>query len=297
MSDRRGTLRVRAFAKINLTLRVLGRTPDGYHDLRTVFQEIALHDTLTFRVADGPFSIRCDDALCPTNEENLVWKAADRLWRSTGRRGRLSGVSVTITKRIPSRAGLGGGSSDGAAALRALDALWGLGRTDSELGDIARELGADVPFFLVGGTSLGVERGDRLFPLRGGPSCSVVLVMPGFGVSTADAYTWFDADAPHPRTMPPSVPAGWSIPAEEFGNDLERPVVARHPAIGRLIRSLRRAGAQYAAMSGSGSAVFGLFERANDANAAARKLSARTVRTLVTRTRSERASTVVGLRS
>ena len=288
MSPRGDTLRVRAFAKINLTLRVLGRTPDGYHDLRTVFQSIALHDTLTLVVGDGPFSIRCDDPSCPTDAKNLVWKAADRLWRSTGRGTSVSGVTVTIRKRIPSQAGLGGGSSDAAAALRALDALWGLGRTDSELYGIARELGADVPFFLVGGTSLGVGRGDRLFPLRGGPSCSVVLVMPGFGVSTADAYKWFDADAPHPRTKPPSVPAGWGIPAEEFGNDLEPPVVRRHPAIGRLIGSLRKAGAQYAAMSGSGSAVYGLFERVTDADTAARRLATRTVRTLVTRTNGPR---------
>ena len=114
------------------------------------------------------------------------------------------------------------------------------------------------------------------------------------GVSTADAYGWFDTDERRTRTKPPAVSAGWGIPAEELVNDLEPPVVARHPAIGRLIGSLRRAGAQHAAMSGSGSAVYGLFERARDAESAARQVSSRTVRTIVTRTRSERASAIIG---
>src|SRR5207249_1833669 len=116
---RTASIRVRALAKLNLSLRVLGVRPDGYHELRTQFQSIALHDTLTFRSIGGPFCIRCDEAGCPTDAKNLVWQAAQRLWAAVARPGPMPGVSVRIAKRIPVRAGLGGGSSDAAAALRA----------------------------------------------------------------------------------------------------------------------------------------------------------------------------------
>src|SRR6476661_5408460 len=119
-----GRVQVRAPAKINLTLRVLGTRPDGYHELRTMFQSVALHDTLTFTSCDGPFSIASDDPRCPSNEGNLVGRAADALWRAGGRRGKPSGVHVTIRKQIPIEAGLGGGSSDAAAALRGLSTMW-----------------------------------------------------------------------------------------------------------------------------------------------------------------------------
>src|SRR5262249_24874725 len=120
----RRSVRVRACAKINLALRVLGTRPDGYHELRTTFQSIALHDTLTFTPSAGAFRLVCDDAACPPDRTNLIWKAADRLWRATGRRGVLKDVVVAVTKRIPIEAGLGGGSSDAAATLRALGVLW-----------------------------------------------------------------------------------------------------------------------------------------------------------------------------
>ena len=125
-----------------------------------MFQSVALHDTLTFTPCDGPFSIACDDPRCPSNEENLVWRAADALWRAGGRRGEPSGVHVTIRKQIPIEAGLGGGSSDAAAALRALAAMWQLSVSDDRVYAIARDLGADVPFFFEGGTVL-VRRSRR----------------------------------------------------------------------------------------------------------------------------------------
>src|SRR5713226_5301833 len=117
-------VRVRALAKINLALRVLGVRPDGYHELRTVFQSIALHDTLTFREAPGPFRITCDDTACPTDATNVVWRAAAGVWAAATRRGAPRDVSVRLVKRIPVQAGLGGGSSDAAAAIAALAALW-----------------------------------------------------------------------------------------------------------------------------------------------------------------------------
>jgi 4-diphosphocytidyl-2-C-methyl-D-erythritol kinase len=266
---------VRAPAKINLTLRVLGTRPDGYHELRTMFQSVALHDTLTFTPSDGPLSIDSDDPRCPCNEDNLVWRAADALWRAGGRRGKPSGVQVAIRKQIPIEAGLGGGSSDAAAALRALPVLWQLPMTADRLYVIARDLGADVPFFFEGGTVLCVDRGDVLYPLLDRPSSSVVLLFPDFGVSTRDAYRWWDEWT---ETQTPT----------ETGNDLQGPVAARHPGIARAVSRLRRLGATQAAMSGSGSAVFGLFATERKARAAARAVSGSRVRAVVTETLTRR---------
>ncbi len=280
------TVRVHAPAKLNLTLRVLGIHADGYHELRTTFQSLALHDTLTFTAAAGPFEISCDDPECPADDTNLVWKAADALWRVSRRRGRLSGVRVRIEKRIPQQAGLGGGSSDAAATLRALSEVWGIDLPAAEQQAIARRLGADVSFFLHGGTALGVERGDLLFPLVDQPRAAVVLVLPDFGVSTRDAYGWWDEQY---RSAPGLVRSA-SI-AAEWVNDLEPPVAARHPEISRLVTRLRRAGASHAAMSGSGSAVFGLFAGDRDASAVARTLEGRGRRVLVTRTLDRRGYT------
>jgi 4-diphosphocytidyl-2-C-methyl-D-erythritol kinase len=276
-----GALRVKACAKINVTLRVLGVRDDGYHELRTTFQSLALHDTLTFTPLRGPFTIEADAPGCPADPTNLVWKAADALWRVAGRRGVLQGVRVRIRKRIPSEAGLGGGSSDAAAALRALSLLWNVRASDGDLAGIARALGADVAYFLEGGTALGVERGDVLIALADAPRAWVVLARPDFGVSTREAYGWWDLDrgAKRGRLVGP-LPGRSS----ELVNDLEGPVTARHPRVGALVRRLGRLGAARAAMSGSGSAVFGLFADERTARKAADALAGRTVTTLVTRT-------------
>jgi 4-diphosphocytidyl-2-C-methyl-D-erythritol kinase len=242
---------IHAFAKINLSLRVLGVLPGGYHELRTIFQAIALHDTLTIRRARGPLRLACSDPACPTDRSNLVWCAATAMWRASGRRGAPRGLAIHITKRIPMAAGLGGGSSDAAAALRALAKMWRVEAT--RLPDIAASLGADVPFFLEGGTVLGLGRGDALYPLLDAPRAWVVLVLPTFGVSTRDAYEWFDRDVPLARR-----PAA-GIAQRDMVNDLEPPVARRHPEIARIVTALRRVGASQASMTGSGSTVFGLF--------------------------------------
>lgn len=287
MTHARAVVRVRACAKINLTLRVLGIRADGYHELRTTFQSLALHDTLTFSAVPGPFRIISSDPDCPNDQTNLVWKAADRLWRTAGRRGAPDGVTVRITKRVPVQAGVGGGSSDAAAALRALRVLWKLDATDDALENLGRDLGADVAFFLTGGTVLGVERGDLLFPLVDAPRAWVVLARPDFGVSTKDAYTWWDTAwraVGGPQAGGPA--AGRSSRKDEWSNDLQGPVVARHPRIARLVRALRSHDAQFAVMSGSGSAVFGLFADRATATRAAAAVTSRTVSTWVTRTTS-----------
>src|SRR5262249_23531313 len=151
----------------NLSLRVLGTRRDGYHELQTVFQSIALHDTLTIRRVDGPLRLTCDDPSLACGRRNLIWRAADALWRSAGRRGAPRGVALHLCKRTRVQAGLGGGSSDAAATLRALKKIW---RVDPAcVRDAAVRLGADVPFFLEGGTVLGLGRGDVLFPLNDRP--------------------------------------------------------------------------------------------------------------------------------
>jgi 4-diphosphocytidyl-2-C-methyl-D-erythritol kinase len=278
---------VRACAKINVTLRVTGVRADGYHELRTVFQSVELHDTLILAAAPGPFRIECGDPACPTDRSNLVWRAAHALWRAARRRGLPRDVVVRIVKRIPLRAGLGGGSSDAAATLRALCRLWRLAPTREALRVIAASIGADVPFFLEGGTSLGLDRGDLLFPLEEGPRQWVTLVMPPFGVSTKEAFGWFDADpsARSPRTLIGGQPARrGALPQAEYRNDLQPAVAARHPDIDRMVRGLLKHGAAHAAMSGSGSTVFGLFEAKGQAERAAARLNGRGRRTLVTRT-------------
>jgi 4-diphosphocytidyl-2-C-methyl-D-erythritol kinase len=287
---------VKAFAKINLTLRVLGAREDGYHTLRTVFQSLALHDTLRFHAARGAFRIGCDDPRCPTDRANLVWCAAEAVWGAAGRRGRPRDVVVRIAKRIPLRSGMGGGSSDAAAAIRGLAALWRVDLPRDRQLAIAARLGADVPFFLEGGTALGLERGDLLFPLIDQPPAWVTLAIPSFGVSTKEAYRWFDQAAPGAGAARHRSPEGlrhfrrdgplaWprALPESELGNDLERPIVQRHPGMARLSASLLTDGALYAGMSGSGSAVFGIFLSREAAEAAARALARRGCRTLVTR--------------
>lgn len=285
---------VRAFAKVNLTLRVLGTRPDGYHELRTVFQSVALSDRLRFEVAAGPFRISSNEPGCPTDESNLVWQAAARMWRAAGRRGRPAGIRVHIHKRIPPRAGLGGGSSNAAAALRALAAVWCPRLEPARLVVMAAGLGADVPYFLTGGTALGVERGDRVFPLADHPRAWVVIVRPEVGVSTADAYRWLDDDrARRLRSRSkavhtvPVLRAG-AGPYREGGNDFQGVVERRHPVVKRLVAALRSGGAQWSAMSGSGSAVFGVFGQRQDAERVVERLGGQQGVTFLTRTVSAR---------
>jgi 4-diphosphocytidyl-2-C-methyl-D-erythritol kinase len=278
-------VRVRAFAKINLSLRVKGAGRDGFHELDTIFQSIALYDTLTIRRRPGALRLTCSDSALPVDGRNLVIRAARAVWKASGRRGAPHGVAIDLVKRIPLEAGLGGGSSDAAAALRALGSLW---RVDEErLRAIAPALGADVPYFLTGGTVRGRERGDVLTPLPDEKPAWVVLALPDFGVSTADAYSWWDADAKRKRQVASAFRRTITAtgPAKRFANDLERPVARRHPVIRRIVAALRRAGASHAAMSGSGSAVFGLFGRRAAALRAGQELAARTCpRIVVTRT-------------
>jgi 4-diphosphocytidyl-2-C-methyl-D-erythritol kinase len=283
---------LRAHAKVNLRLAVLQRRADGYHDLETVFQSLALHDVLEFEARPGPLALSCDMPGVPLDARNLVWSAASLVWGCAGRLGEPAGVHVRLRKRIPAQGGLGGGSSDAAAALLAFAALWLPGEDLPTLADLGASLGADVPFFLCGGTALGLLRGDRIFPLADLEPRYVVLVLPPFGVSTPAAYEWLDEAR------------GQGLPGACFeqelrltgsvrlrvGNHLQPPVERRHPEIGRLREALLASGAEAAAMSGSGSTVFGLFGTRERAAGAAAALRREGWKALVTRTASRRQS-------
>ena len=286
MTPSRRKLVTRAHAKVNLDLRVLGTRPDGFHELRTVFQAIELHDTLISTERPGPFTVKCRMPGVPLDQGNLVWQAAAGLWTALGRPGAPRDAIVTIDKKIPMQAGLGGGSADAAAALLALARLWG-GAPLTLLREVGSSIGADVSFFLSGGTALGLGLGEEIYPLVDLPPHWIVIVHPPFGVSTAEAYAWYDDDrsAGLKETRELQIlPVPWPTRAAQMINDLEPPVVRRHPEITGLKTALREAGAVASAMSGSGSAVFGLFRSRAAAARAVKPLAKGGNRALLTRT-------------
>lgn len=296
-------LTVRAHAKVNLDLRVFGTRPDGFHELRTVFQSIELHDTLTCAQRPGPFAIKSRTASLPLDASNLVWKAGAALWKVLGRSGEPSDTLVTIEKVIPMEAGLGGGSADAAAALLAFARLWG-GSPVSLLREVAASIGSDIPFFLSGGTALGLGRGEEIYPLVDLPVHWVVIVRPALGVSTAEAYSWYDEDRTaglkEPRELQ-VLPVPWPSRAAQMVNDLEPPVMRRHPEIADIKAALKDGGAVASSMSGSGSAVFGLFRTRAGAAKMIGPLAKGGAKTLLTRTLTradyERRSRVVAKRA
>jgi 4-diphosphocytidyl-2-C-methyl-D-erythritol kinase len=208
------------------------------------------------------------------------------LWNASGQDGPLRDVIVRIDKQIPLQAGLGGGSTNAAATLMALTRLWGTALGPAQMSDVAAALGADVPFFLSGGTALGLGRGDEIYPLADLPRHWIVLLIPGFGVSTVDAYGWYDAERELGRSPvtrePQYVPGPWPSRAAQMINDLEGPISRHHPEIDQMKAALRRAGALAAAMSGSGSTVFGLFQKRQEALAAVSRLASSGWRVLLT---------------
>ncbi len=259
-------------AKINLGLHVLRKRTDGYHDLETVFLRIPWADALAARPAPR-LSLTCSDATLSTDETNLVMKAARLL---AGEYGVNDGAALHLDKRLPHGAGLGGGSSDAAATLRLLADLWRLDAPDDALSRLALALGSDVPFFLGPAAAYATGRGERLAPLRdagGAPyrlPFLLVVVVPPVHVATAWAYGLVQPRATGRADLRALVAsndlARWRA---ELVNDFEAPVCAQCPAVGAARAMLLEAGAGYAALSGSGAAVFGVFEEASRATAAA----------------------------
>lgn len=270
MSDRRFTLP--AFAKINLTLRVRGRRADGYHEISTVFQTITLGDLLTFEPLPGErFELVCGAPDVPSDETNLVRRAAAGLRERFGVR---RGARVVLAKKIPSGGGLGGGSSDAAAALVGLSRLWELPAGKRELAELGARLGADVPFFFTGGTALGTGTGTDITPLGDAPPAHLIVVTPAVNVSTAEAYKALNAPAltkAEPAVMLPisHEEADLSVsPRGVMRNDFEAVVFRLHPEIGRAKDALLGAGARSSMLSGSGSSVFGIFDSEGEAERA-----------------------------
>lgn len=261
---------VPAFAKLNLSLLVLGRRPDGFHELRTLFQTVALADSLRLRYSPtGPLRITLDDPLAIP--DNLILKAARTVAEAVNLKGTLE---IALAKRIPMGGGLGGGSSDAAAILLALPAISGRTLPPAQLHSLAVALGSDVPFFLTGGTALGLGRGEELYPLPTPAAPYVLLLAPGLHVSTPEAYRalaraplselTFTELIPKLETFRACVEAVSGPRSSPDGNrfcqnDFEAVVFGQHPRLAVLRRKLESAGACPARMSGSGSTLFGVF--------------------------------------
>jgi 4-diphosphocytidyl-2-C-methyl-D-erythritol kinase len=264
------TLSVEAPAKVNLFLRVLGRRPDGYHELESLVAPIDFADRLDIHADSGPefrtlalaLDITGDLDLVrqvPADESNLVLRAARALADAVEARGF---ADITLEKRVPAAAGLGGGSADAAATLRALNQLWECGLDEAALTEVATSVGSDVPALLVGGPALARGRGERVEPISV-PSLNLALVTFPFGVSTADAFRWWDEEGGSPGVDPgPILSAAREGPAAALKdllyNDLEDVVIRRHPAIGEAKKRLLDAGAVAVVMSGSGPALAAL---------------------------------------
>ncbi len=257
---------VRAFAKINLGLKILDKRPDGYHTIHTVYQSVALPDRLGVVLLKGAKGTRveCAHPGVPGGRDNLVFRAC-QLWKRA--RKFSGGITVRLDKRIPIGSGLGGGSSDAAAVLAGLERLTGDHLNLHARWKIAARLGSDVPFFLWGGRGLGIGRGEEVFPLPDLPSRRCLVVFPGFHVSTASAYRQAQRElTKNARGRRMSEFGAWSpLPLEGWGpaeNDFERIVFARWPRLAQLKSQLIRAGAETASLTGSGSAVYALFNSA-----------------------------------
>ncbi len=266
------SLLARAHAKINLALAVLGRRADGYHEIETILQSIDLHDQLEFQEA-GRLELDCPDLPSVPAEDNLVWRAATLLAEA----GRVSaGAKITLRKHIPTGSGLGGGSSDAAAALLGLSRLWGLDMPREELERLASRLGSDVPFFLEGGTALGTGRGEEITPLTDHRTAHLLVIYPGVQISTADAYRSLNlkltsGESAHKiRSFRSRLQSGEDCTAGIF-NDFETSILPAHPAVREAKDFLLAAGADNALLSGSGSSVFGFFLDEESALAASGK--------------------------
>ncbi|NIA30731.1 MAG: 4-(cytidine 5'-diphospho)-2-C-methyl-D-erythritol kinase [Actinobacteria bacterium] len=255
-------MRISSYAKINLGLRILGKRPDGYHEIETIFQQISLKDELDIEPADRGISLACSPPVCPTDETNLVFKAACELQKKSGRK---TGAEIKILKKIPVGGGLGGGSSNAAAALQGLNTLWNTGQSIEELIELGARIGSDVPFFLLGGTAVGSGRGEKLKPVEIFQNYWGVLLVPGFSISTKWAYETNSFSLT--KSLKKSNFNSFleiSFDTEKWPgflvNDLEKIVFNAYPELKKGIEKFYKSGAFYSQMSGSGSSLFGLFK-------------------------------------
>jgi len=334
------SIAIRSFAKINLGLKIGPLRADGFHDLRTVYQTIALHDEVRVEASPGEgIEIRCDDPRVPCDATNTCYKIAERVLKSADKRSK---VVITIEKKLPVQGGMGAASSNAVAAMLGLERALGIELSPQDKLGIAAEVGSDLPLFLIGGTVLGVDRGQEVYALQDLPEISLAVVTPPIGVSTPNAFAQWDALVAETNTEEainmasseiaqsaltvPNVTgtikqfdqalyAWWSgsllsraRPAEGpasgvpamggdraetplldlvrtgIENDFERVVFPEYPELREVKSVLQREGARYAALSGSGSTLYGMFSSADDAQAGAERLRTAGYAAVATRT-------------
>lgn len=317
---------VRSFAKINIGLEIGPRRADGFHPLRTLYQTIALHDRLRIDLARGTgVEIRSKDKRVPDDESNTCWRMAERVMKALKARGR---VVIHVNKALPVQGGLGGASSNAVATLLAIERLLGTQLAPEERVRLAAEVGSDLPLFLVGGTVLGVGRGEEVYPLEDLPALDCVIVTPEIAVSTPQAFADWDAKNQGVGSREEGVGKltaetgsaklnGFSralfawlsgsstgVPAKGSGdraeallldlvragieNDFERVVFPQHSELRGVKRALGREGAAYASLSGSGSTLYGFFKSPELAERAATRLSAEGMPAVATKTLTRR---------
>ncbi|MFZ3342710.1 MAG: 4-(cytidine 5'-diphospho)-2-C-methyl-D-erythritol kinase [Terriglobales bacterium] len=318
------TVAVRSFAKINLGLYIGARRPDGFHDLRTVYQTIALHDVIRVsldvesKARGNGIEILCDDPRVPLDSSNTCHRMAVLVMEALKRRDQLT---IKIEKKLPVQGGLGAASSNAVAAMLGLERVLKKRLSGSERLRIAAEVGSDLPLFLIGGTVLGVGRGEEVYPLPNLPSMPMVVVTPEVGVSTPRAFAdWDEAvvsqtELTHSGSSDRLFEVGCALsawlnnypdagaPAKRGGragsllsdlvragieNDFEKVVFPQFPELRDMKRALVRAGSRYASLSGSGSTLYGLFRSAAEAEKAAGRLRKQGLRATATRTLTRR---------
>jgi 4-diphosphocytidyl-2-C-methyl-D-erythritol kinase len=293
------TVTVRSFAKINLGLRIGARREDGFHELLTVYQTIGLHDLIRVSLKPGRgVGIRCSDPRVPTDESNTCYRVVEKTTTALGAKGL---VVVEIEKRLPVQGGLGGASSNAVAALLAVEKVLKKSLSAEDRLRIATEVGSDLPLFLVGGTVLGVGRGEQVYALEDLPAMACVVLTPDVGVSTPKAFAEWDRKLTVPNSSDRMNELGRGLsawlsesysgaPLSNYGgrgrrenpllelvrtgieNDFERVVFPEYPELSEAKAALKRAGARYASLSGSGSALYGLFASKDEARKAVERL-------------------------
>lgn len=272
------TIRESAPAKINLTLDVLAKRPDGYHDLESIMQAVSLEDEILLEIGTGSsWELLCDQDNIPKDERNLAWKAARAFCDAAS--WDPNGLRITVVKRIPSEAGLGGGSADAAAVLRGLNRCIENPLSPEELASIGAKVGSDVPFCVVGGTAFCEGRGERLSPIEVAPKYAYVLCKPDLAFSTPKLFTKLDNSVitkrPDHEAMITALKSGDSTSVGELlCNVFEEAVLEEYPDIPKIKAMLTEYGAAGAQMTGSGSVVFGVFSAESDALSAREALKA-----------------------
>ncbi|HWP48401.1 MAG TPA: 4-(cytidine 5'-diphospho)-2-C-methyl-D-erythritol kinase [Candidatus Limnocylindrales bacterium] len=259
-------------AKINLGLQVLGKRSDGYHEVRTILQEIELHDLLYLSRIEEGIQLQCNHPRLPLNEQNLAFKAARLIKEKTRFSG---GVKIYLDKKIPIGGGLGGGSSNAACVIKGLNQLWGLGLTREEMQNLGAEIGSDVPFFISGGTALATGRGEKIQQLPSFPKTWLIVITPDVEISTSWAYKNLNLELTNCSTnsnviLPEDERNRWFSRVWEgkWINAFEDLVIREYPVVGEAKKLLEQIGARWVSLSGSGSSVFGIFNNQGEAELA-----------------------------